>query len=404
MPSGGLFARTIDTMFSSSDTHCVDQIIARIDAGDESNDHLGTLRAKCDVPVAYDCEEDQEFNWYFARGQKLVRQENWEQLGQEIRQFDDMRAMTTGGTPIACILTKGAREDILSPIEKALRDKDGLPRTAGFAEYHEIMREYSTDYGIAAILAYAHIDAGWAWHDYAPHGDNESFLKTYRRHFSLAQEILNNFNALELGSPILASAQCAALPGLTNPHLRAVDDYEDLLNLDPTTPRNFFNFGMHLLPKWFGSYDLLDTQARRLIDDLDIIWGNGAYALTYTGALNHDLGAIEKMDTDLFLDSMLDIFERRTDQHTINYYAAFVSLTLGDHSKRKDSKTLRRKRHKILEAVDYIFEEHLNEIHPLLWYDAAVTVNPNLPNGDENFQKALGERIALEIMASRKRG
>jgi len=122
------------------------------------------------------------------------------------------------------------------------------------------------------------------------------------------------------------------------------------------------------------------------------------------GALNHDLGAIEKMDTDLFLDSMLDIFERRTDQHTINYYAAFVSLTLGDHSKRKDSKTLRRKRHKILEDVDYIFEEHLNEIHPLLWYDAAVTVNPNLPNGDENFQKALGERIALEIMASRKRG
>lgn len=66
-------------------------------------------------------------------------------MGQEIRQFDDMRAMTTGGTPIACILTKGAREDILSPIEKALRDKDGLPRTAGFAEYHEIMREYSTD-------------------------------------------------------------------------------------------------------------------------------------------------------------------------------------------------------------------------------------------------------------------
>jgi len=52
MPSGGLFARAIDTMFSSSDTHCVDQIIARIDAGDESNDHLGTLRAKCDVPVA----------------------------------------------------------------------------------------------------------------------------------------------------------------------------------------------------------------------------------------------------------------------------------------------------------------------------------------------------------------
>ncbi len=404
MPSGGFFARARNTMFASDDKHAVDQIIDRVLASEFADAHLGRLRAKCDRPTSFDCEEDQEFNWYFARGQKLVRQENWEQLGQEIRQFDDMRAMTTGGTPIACILTKGAREDILAPIEKALRDKDGLPNTSGFADYHEILRDHSDDHGVAAILAFAHIDAGWAWHDYAPRGDNESFLKTYRRHFSLAQEILNNFNAFDLGSPILASAQCAVLPGLVNPHLRMVDDYEDLLNLDPTTPRNFYNFGMHLLPKWFGSYDLLDTQARRLIDDLDIIWGNGAYALTYTGALNHDLGAIEKMDTDLFLDSMLDVFERRMDQHTVNYYAAFLSLTLGDHSKRKDTKTLRRKRHKILEAVDYIFDEHLHEIHPLLWYDAAATVDPKLPNGDDDFQKALGERIALEIMASRKTG
>ena len=404
MPAGGLLTRTIDTLFSTNPSPAVDQVIARIIAGDANDDQLGRLRAKCDAVVNDNCEEDQEFNWYFARGQKLVRQENWEQLGQEIRQFDDMRATTTGGTPIPCILTKGAREDIVGPIEKALREKDSVPRTAGFAAYHDILRDHPTDYGIAAILAFAHIDAGWAWHDYAPKGDNESFLKTFRRHFGLAQEILNNFNALDLGSPILAAAQCAALPGLTNPHLRFLDDYEDLLGLDPTTPRHFFNFGMHLLPKWFGSYDQLETQARRMTEDFDIIWGNGAYALTYTGALSHDRAAIGTIDTDLFLSALLDVFERRVDQHTVNYFAAFLSLTLGDLSNRKETKANRRKRHKILEAADYIFEEHLHEIHPLLWYDAAVTVDPNMPQGDDEFQKALGERIALEIITRRKAG
>ena len=96
------------------------------------------------------------------RGQKLVRQEDWDKLGQEIRQFDEIRATTSGGSPISEILTLGARYDVIRPLEVVLRIREPEPSTEGIAEFHEVMREHPNDHGVAAILAYTHIDAGWA--------------------------------------------------------------------------------------------------------------------------------------------------------------------------------------------------------------------------------------------------
>lgn len=96
------------------------------------------------------------------RGQKLVRQEDWDKLGQEIRQFDEMRATTSGGSPNSEILTLGARYDVIRPLEVVLRIREPEPSTEGIAEFHEVMREHPNDHGVAAILAYTHIDAGWA--------------------------------------------------------------------------------------------------------------------------------------------------------------------------------------------------------------------------------------------------
>ena len=75
---------------------------------DDRLETLDPLRAKLGKPVNMDGEEQLEYGWYLNRGQKLVRQEDWDKLGQEIRQFDEMRATTSGGTPIAEILTLGA--------------------------------------------------------------------------------------------------------------------------------------------------------------------------------------------------------------------------------------------------------------------------------------------------------
>ena len=91
-----------------------------------------------------------------------------------------MRATTSGGSPIAEILTLGARYDVIRPLEVALRFREPEPSTEGIAEFHEVMREHPNDHGVAAILAYTHIDAGWAWYNAMPHPDHAGYLKIFK--------------------------------------------------------------------------------------------------------------------------------------------------------------------------------------------------------------------------------
>ena len=82
-----------------------------------------------------DGEEQLEYGWYLNRGQKLVRQEDWDKLGQEIRQFDEMRATTSGGSPIAEILTLGARYDVIRPLEVARAFVNQNPQPRGLPNF-----------------------------------------------------------------------------------------------------------------------------------------------------------------------------------------------------------------------------------------------------------------------------
>jgi hypothetical protein len=84
-----------------------------------------------------------------------------------------------------------------------------------------------------------------------PHPNHAGYLKIFQEHFALAKEVLNNFNAHELSSLILAAAQCATLPGLKNADMRVIDDYNELIDQYPTTLLHFRNFGRHLLPHFW---------------------------------------------------------------------------------------------------------------------------------------------------------
>ncbi len=387
---------------SSPNLTALIQDACRKDRSAEIQNELDALSSTLGLPVIKQSEEELERAWYYARGQKLVRQENWEQLGLEIRQFDEMRASTTGGTPIAELLTRGARNDVVRPIELALRDRTSIPSTEGIAAYHDINRTHPKDYGIALVLAYAHIDAGWAWHDYAPQTGADNFLKTFQRHFKIAHATLNEFDAIAESAPALAAAQCAVLPGLENPSLRVVEDYEDLIDLDPTTVRHMRNFGLHLLPAWFGNYEKLETEARKTIDRTKDMWGVGGYTWMYFDALTCDAQSFEKLDPDLFMEGMIDIFDRRTDQHTANLFTAFLALTLAQPAPGRESNISRRKRLKLHEAADWIVESHLREIHPLLWSDAAPRMSETEADHSNEVSFMRGEELALRILFDRK--
>jgi hypothetical protein len=93
------------------------------------------------------------------------------------------------------------------------------------------------------------------------------------------------------------------------------------------------------------------------------------------------------LDTDAFPHAILEIFERRPDQHTANEIAAFLAVTVKDYSGRQESASLRKKRQKLNEAAEYVSEEFLREIDPMPWYRAITGLAPHLAMRTQRFSK-----------------
>ena len=366
-------------------------------------EELQALIENLGVAVIDRTEEQLERDWYIHRGQKLIRQENWGQLSSEIRQFDEMRAITTGGSPISELLTRGARGEIVQPIRKSLSDHDTSPSTDGLGVYQAVADAHPKDYAISMIVAYTHIDAARVWQLYGPAADGPIVQKAKQHHFKIAASLLDPFEAKRLKAPALAAAKCAAIPVQSDSKGRLTKAFETLISLDPKTSIYLRNFGLNLLPGRHGSYEMLDLWALKAIEPTRSLWGTGAYAWMYLDALRHDAGAFTKIDLNLFMEAMFDILDRCRDQHTANLFTAFTALSLLQASPGHETLTGRRKRLQLNEAADWIIETQLREIHPLLWADAVPQGSAVTRDMGTEARKAVGEECALRVLTHRQR-
>ncbi|WP_139246427.1 hypothetical protein [Thalassovita taeanensis] len=336
-----------------------------------------------------------------AQGRFLARQDRWDELGALIRQYDQARAATEGGMPLADLLAYGARADVVTLVEAALTDPGQMSKQAprqGLAELEEVLAEYPEDYGVALVVIHAYIDIAWAWRGEGwaqdvPPSHWRKFIAKMKR----ASDLLDGFNSFECNSPALAAAQCALLSVQEVPQVRVADDYEDLIELDPTNPRHMRAFGNHLLPRWFGSYQQLEVEARRIAVLTGDVWDAGGYVWMYLDALAADPQALDMLDTDFFVEGLRDILTRRTDQHTVNMLAAFCSVTLSQPRFRQAQ--YRTKLAQITAAFDWILQDHLREIHPLLWGMAADGPEPRLSQARREVVAEAGRGSALQRIA-----
>lgn len=352
-------------------------------------------------PVVELTEEERERQWYFNQGQRLARQEDWEKLGSMIQDFDQIRATTQGGILVADLLASGARADVVEPIEQAISSRLTTPPTEGLEQLQEVLLDHPDNYGVALVVALAHIDTGWAWHDHIPEKNPHAFLNTFRRHFQIAQVILNKFSALEENSAALAAAQCALLAASNSAVSRINDDYQDLIDLDPTNARHIRSFGLHLLPCWFGSYEKLKEAADNIATQTADIWGQGGYTWMYFDALAADQGAFRDLDVARFIAGLKDIASRKTDQHSANLIAAYCGLTMGEPAEDGEPIAIRRKRSKIVQATQWIIEHHLREVHPVIWAEAANRFADVQSLAARKRMAKVGEEHASRILARR---
>lgn len=348
------------------------------------------------VPVT---EEELARAAHQDRGQRLARQDLWEDLCAQIEDCDARRLRTPGGESAARLLAYGARADVVAAAEDALHDGTA-PDPCGIGALEDICAEQPAVYPCALITALAHIDIGRAWRATATEQDRTRHEARFVEHFKRAEALLAPFDGLELGAPQLLAAQCALLAARPQPRLRVADDYQRLIELDPASPRHMRALGEALLPARYGSYDVLELEARRIAARTGGTWGAGGYAWVYLDALALDPQTMERVDPGFFVDGLRDIVARRNDQHVINQLAAFCGIVMAPQSGRRrrvgSAETVRREIHACL---DWLLENHLQELHPLIWSQTLLQpgLTPSLPS--RRALVAKGRQTALRIIA-----
>lgn len=329
----------------------------------------GALGIPCPDPTA----EERERDLHQERGLRCARQEDWQQLSALIADAEQSKAKTAGGMSVAELLAFGARADVIGAAEHALlsgaADRN-VPLLAGIEALETVLAEHETDPAIAAIVAKAHMDIAWAWRGTGwdvelPRQNREAF----DAHFERAAEIISGFDTKLVPSSLLASAQCSLSAGRSGTVRTIIKAYETWINIDPANTQAMRAMGSHLLPRWRGSYEQLELEARRMSGRTYDIWGAGAYTWVMFDAIAIDPEACARLDLDYFLDGIASILRRCPDQHTVNLLGSYCAITMGSTHTGYDEADYMRAQ--IAEAAEWIIKDHLTELHPMLWAHAA---------------------------------
>lgn len=331
------------------------------------------LKGGLSIPCPDPTGEERLRDMHQARGQKLARIEDWERLSEEILMADAARTKTPGSMPVAELLAFGARADVVSAAEHALisgRPAHDAPLMAGIEALEHLLSESPDNPALAAIVALTHIDLGWAWRGTGwdievPMTNREAFAA----HFDRAISIMAGFDAVALNSPLLAATQCALSAGRDLGPRQTAAQFEIWIDLDPHNPRAYRALGAKMLPRWHGTYETLELEARRAAGRTHDIWGAGAYAWVMFDAISSDAEACARLDLDFFLDGLRDILRHARDQHTVNLLLAYCANTMG--ATQTGNNETDYVHTQIATAADWIVRDHLSELHPMLWAHAA---------------------------------
>ncbi|MEM1073982.1 MAG: hypothetical protein AAF665_00905 [Pseudomonadota bacterium] len=304
--------------------------------------------------------------------------------------------------PVADLLCFGARADVVAAAEHALASgapANDAPILDGIEALELTLLDDPSDMFRAVTVAEAHMDIGWAWRgtgwlDEVP----RCSLRAFEAHFDRARDILMPFQKTAPTSPICLSAWCGLNGASLAPDARVSRDYEQLIDLNPANPGPMRALGNYLSPRWYGSHEELELQARRTAARTHNDWGAGAYTWVMFDALPGDSVACANLDIEFFIDGLHDILTRRADQHTANLLAAFCAHTIGQYKTgipRADDN-----RAQIADCAHWIVRKHLKEVHPLVWAHAAVGFDNSTRVASTRRFAAQGRKNALQVIAA----
>ena len=334
------------------------------------------------------------------KGQKLARQDRWDELSERIQYADESRLTTPAGETASLLLAFGARSDVVSAAEDALHD-NVEPDPEGMEILEEVLEEYPGDYACALVVALAHLDIAWAWHSITFEKAPEKALTRAHQHLERAETILAPHDGVDLDAPSVLAAQCALNATNDKRGRHLAEDYARLIGIDPDGHRHMRALGRHMLPLLRKTPNVLEVEARRVASQTADVWQSGGYTWVYLDALTTEPATLDLLDPEFFIEGMEQIINRRRDQHIINQFAAFSAIAMAPIQRAKPlSNRAEAARQQLHDCLDWILSDYLQELHPLIWSQTLLAPGQISLLPSRRALVVKGRQTALRIIAT----
>lgn len=290
-----------------------------------SGDGTGGLRTSAGDVIAsarrQDDADGEMLDRLEARVKPLFEAEDWAGVSDAFREIEEGReALPLSGQRLIDMALDALRASLATEVY--------APTMCNFEPYYVVPRETLAqfedaligrpdDHILTAITAQLFIDRGWSargggWSHEVEEGGWDELIDN----FKAADNLLQRFDIQETSSPLLARVhfQLAATLDSDVGLDFARSAHEVWSDLDIGNPLPHQAFAFFSLPRWFGTWETFDAEARRAAERTSSVAGKSAYAQFYLKALDyHESDAFDRLDTDLFSEALNDIVERDGD-------------------------------------------------------------------------------------------
>jgi hypothetical protein len=254
----------------------------------------------------------------------LMLEDEWVEIGDQIAEWETQLASTQGGIRFHEIAVDVALSGLQSLIDEAPHN-DLSDLEEAELELNCFIDTYESapdNHVLALLAARAHILVGLAYRaDHWPDDAHKEAWRRMARHYVAAGEILSNYDARALMSPLMAEAQYMQGLGSPGQAHRMPELFEAWITLDPSNPAIYAAHAVWLSNPKNATDGQIEELADAAIDRVSATIGMGGYALFYQPLLGLRENGRELYDPELFATAVLDLATMSATQAEVNRMA-----------------------------------------------------------------------------------
>ncbi len=276
------------------------------------------------LAVEHDDPDRQEHRAVAGHIACLMLEDEWVEIGDQVATWEAELASTQGGMRFHEIAVDVALSGLQSLIDKAphlhLSDLEEAELELGcFVDTWERSPE---SHVLALLAARAHILLGLAYRaDHWPEECQKEAWRRMARHYVDAGEILTNFDARALMSPLLAEAKYMQALGSPGQAHMMPELFDNWIMLDPSNPAIYAAHAVWLADPDKAQDAEIETLAEAAIERTSATLGLGGYALFFQPLIGTRANARELYDPDILASAVLDLATMSATQAEVNRMA-----------------------------------------------------------------------------------